>query len=58
MSTAEQKEVARIADEMHRKNVINQAVESIIIHGIAEDHAKEFIALIIEGRIKHVTINF
>ena len=51
------KEAARIADESHRKVVIDQAIESFNVY-FEEGVSKEIISLIIEGRIAHVTINF
>lgn len=48
----------RIADESHRREIIKQAVESLTDYDYDEDVANAIVELIIEGRVKNVTINF
>jgi colicin import membrane protein len=48
----------RVADESHRAKIIKQSVESLIDCGYDEGAASDIVGLIIEGRVKNVTINF
>jgi len=47
-----------IADAAHRIEIIKQAIESLVACGYARRSATDIVELIIEGRIKNVTINF
>lgn len=47
----------RIADAAHRIAIIKQAIKSMMVCGYARS-ATDIVELIIEGRIKNVTINF
>jgi len=53
-----QEEAARIANEDHRKKIILDAAESLIYEGIDEVTATAIIDLILDGKVKHVSIKF
>lgn len=53
-----QEEAARIANEDHRKKIILDAAESLIYEGIEEVTATAIIDLILDGKVKHVSIKF
>lgn len=51
-------EAARIANEDHRKKIISETIESLIDLEFEEGHAENIAMLILEGKIKHVSIKF
>lgn len=51
-------EAARITNEDHRKKIILEAAESLIYEGIEEVTATAIIDLILDGKVKHVSIKF
>jgi len=53
-----QEEAARIANEDHRKKIILDAAESLIYEGIDDVTATAIIDLILDGKVKHVSIKF
>lgn len=53
-----QEEAARIANEDHRKKIILDAAESLIYEGIDEVTATAIIDLILDGKVKHVSLKF
>lgn len=54
-----QEESARIADKKHRKNIIDEAVSTLMVEAAIPDvTAKEIINLILQGKVKHVSIKF
>jgi len=53
-----QEEAARIANEDHRKKVISESIESLIDAGYGQVEAAEIINVIVEGKVKHVSIKF
>lgn len=53
-----QEEAARIANEDHRKKIISETIESLIDLEFDEGHAENIVMLILEGKVKHVSIKF
>jgi len=54
-----QEEASRIADKKHRKNIIDEAVSTLMAEAAIPDvTAKEIINLILQGKVKHVSIKF
>jgi len=53
-----QEESARIANEDHRKKIISETIESLINLEFDEGHAENIAMLILEGKVKHVSIKF
>jgi len=53
-----QEEAARIADKKHRKNIIDEAVLSLIDQEIPEATAEAIINLIVHSKVSHVSIKF
>lgn len=53
-----QEESARIANEDHRKKIISETIESLINLDFDEGHAENIAMLILEGKVKHVSIKF
>lgn len=51
-------EAKRAANVKHRKTVNNAALDAFAANGITEEVAKSVIALIAQGKIPHVTINY
>jgi len=51
-------EAARVANEDHRKKIISETIESLIDFEFDEGHAENITMLILEGKIKHVSIKF
>ena len=53
-----QEESVRIANEDHRKKIISETIESLINLEFDEGHAENIAMLILEGKVKHVSIKF
>ena len=53
-----QEESAIIANEDHRKKIISETIESLINLEFDEGHAENIAMLILEGKVKHVSIKF
>ena len=53
-----QEESERIANEDHRKKIISETIESLIDLGFDEGHAEDIAMLILEGKVKHVSLKF
>ena len=49
---------ARLADLEHRKKINNEAVAGLVEGGFSEDDAKKIIALIFNGKVLHVSIQY
>lgn len=54
-----QEEADRIADKKHRKNIIDEAVSTLMVEAaIPNVTAEAIINLILQGKVKHVSIKF
>lgn len=54
-----QEEADRIADKKHRKNIIDEAVSTLMVEAAIPDvTAEAIINLILQGKVKHVSIKF
>lgn len=54
-----QEEAGRIADKKHRKNIIDEAVSTLMVEAAIPDvTAEAIINLILQGKVKHVSIKF
>ena len=51
-------EATRIANEDHRKKVISDAIASLVSEGYGGVESAEIINLILDGKVKHVSLKF